>query len=120
MASAEAAGESTTAVAVGTLESMDFFGPRVEYLGTSYYYSSLNYLGYSPFAPAEHCYDVKPEVSALFLQQTYGTNPIGLFMTVRTCLEQEMKIVQQVRGRLSRKAALMNVKAACQVDQRDD
>jgi hypothetical protein len=34
-------------------------------------------------------------------QQTYAANPLGLYMTVRQCLEQEMKIVQQVTGKLA-------------------
>lgn len=87
--------------------TMDYsvFNPQnIETVGTSYYYSSLQYLGYSTNTPQE-C-DVKPNlwwVSALyylfcliFLQATYANNPIALYMAVRHCLEQEMIIVQKV------------------------
>jgi len=34
----------------------------------------------------------------LFFQQTYATNPLGLFVTLRQCLEQEIQLVQQEVG----------------------
>ena len=34
--------------------------------------------------------------SLLYFQQTYGNNPVGLYMAVLTKLQEEMKIVSQV------------------------
>lgn len=71
--------------------------------GTSCYNSNMHYLGYSPYPMSE---DVKPNlfwVSAStnhrhcsYLQAKYEGNLLLLFQTVRHCLEQELKIVQEV------------------------
>ena len=81
-------------------------------VGTGYYYSSFHYLGYSPFSAAAAAgggleqHDVKPDLARwvsewrslplLLFQQTYSANPLALYVAVRLCLEQEMKIVEQV------------------------
>ena len=79
-------------------------------VGTGYYYSSFHYLGYSPFSAAGaglEQRDVKPadlarwvserrSLPLLLFQQTYSSNPLALYAAVRLCLEQEMKIVEQV------------------------
>ena len=82
-------------------------------VGTGYYYSSFHYLGYSPFSAAAAAAapdgDVKPDIAncpwvsprplmspSHFLQQSYSANPLALYVAVRRCLEQEMKIVEQV------------------------
>ena len=96
------------------MEFSSFFNnPRVTTVGTSYYHSSLHYLGYSPYNDPNSMEsgDVKPNIlwvsPALIIvhffflppslsQLSYSTNPIGLFLTVRHCLNQEMKIVNQV------------------------
>ena len=80
-------------------------------VGTGYYYSSFHYLGYSPYSAAgvsAHDGDVKPDIAcqwvseskshvcSFVLQQSYSANPLALYVAVRRCLEQEMKIVEQV------------------------
>jgi hypothetical protein len=87
-------------------------------IGTSYYYSSLNYLGYSPYADPGYgdIYETKPFIypgmvsfvtSAFFLfQQTYSLDPLRIYKTLRHCLEQEVQLVQQevnIFGRRIRK-----------------
>lgn len=82
-------------------------------IGTSYYYSSLNYLGYSPFSESYYQanYETKPFAAfgpegsvSLYLfnfffnfyfQQTYKANPLSLYITLRQCLEQEIQLVKQ-------------------------
>ena len=76
-------------------------------IGTSYYYSSLNYLGYSPYSDPCYggLYETKPfaaypalvrnNLYLLFFQQTFASDPLLIYKTLRQCLEQEIQLVQQ-------------------------
>ena len=42
-----------------------------------------------------------------YFQQTYANNLVGLYMVIRHCLEQEMKIAQQVRQNVQATTAVL-------------
>jgi hypothetical protein len=69
-------------------------------IGTNSFDSSLQYTGYSvqrsTGAPASISSGYVSKCVIIFLQQMYSANLVGLYMNVRTCLEEERRIVSQV------------------------
>ena len=79
--------------------------PCMQVLGTSSYYSGFHYLGYNPYGGGTNgLVEVKSEMDYwvsfkrvfFVFQLKYSSNPLGLFQTVRLCLEKEMQIVKEV------------------------